>query len=121
MKTKFDWSALLLTILLIIVVREFSVWLMSLFGHPELGNLIGLGLLLIGLILVRRFGAIPLRMIDANAYLMRESALAFLPIAGGSILMLFVMGEEIPLFLFVMVFSTLVPLWIYAKLAKRWL
>lgn len=118
---KFDWSALLLTLLAIILVRESSVWLMSKLGHPELGNLIGLGIFLIILILLRRFWAIPLRMIDANAHIMRESAFAFLPISAGSILMLIAMGKDIPLFLLVMVVSTLIPLWIYAKLAKRWL
>lgn len=118
---KFDWSALCLTLLVIIIIREAAVWLMSQVGHPELGNLIGLAMFLMILIVVRRFWAIPLRMIDANAHIMKESAFAFLPISAGSILMLIAMGKETPLFLLVMVISTLIPLWGYAKLAKRWL
>lgn len=121
MPNKFDWSALCLTLLLIIIVRESSVWLMGQFGHPELGNLIGLGLLLIILIIWRRFKALPLRMIDANARIMKESAFAFLPISAGAILMLIAMGKTIPAFLFVMTISTLIPLWIYAKMSKHWL
>jgi hypothetical protein len=31
------------------------------------------------------------------------------------------MGKEIPLFLVIMFVSTLIPLWIYAKMAKKWL
>jgi hypothetical protein len=31
------------------------------------------------------------------------------------------MGKDIPLFLVVLVISTLFPLWVYAKIAKRWL
>jgi len=31
------------------------------------------------------------------------------------------MGKEIPLFLLVMLISTLIPLWVYAKMAKKWL
>ena len=118
---KIDLSALSLTLAAIILVREFAVWLMAKFGHPELGNLIGLGILLVILILVRRFAAIPLRMIDANAIIMKESAFAFLPISAGAVLMLIAMGHDIPLFLFVMTVSTLFPLWLYAKMAKRWL
>lgn len=118
---KIDWIALILTLFLIVIVRESSVWLMTQFNHPELGNLIGLAILLIILIIWRKFRKIPNRMIDANALIMKESAFAFLPISAGAILMLIAMGKEIPLFLFVMVVSTLIPLWIYAKLAKRWL
>lgn len=121
MQNKIDWPALFLTLLLIIVVRESCVWFMSKFGHPELGNLIGLGVLLVILIIWRRFKPIPLRMIDANARIMKESAFAFLPISAGAVLMLLAMGQTIPAFLFVMVVSTLIPLWVYAKMSKRWL
>ena len=121
MQNKIDWPALFMTLMLIIVIRESCVWLMSQFGHPELGNLIGLGTLLIILVIWRKFKAIPLRMIDANARIMRESAFAFLPISAGAVLMLFAMGQTIPKFLFVMVVSTLIPLWVYAKMSKRWL
>lgn len=121
MPNKIDWSALCLTLLLIIVVRESSVWLMGKVGHPELGNLIGLGILLVILIIWRRFKALPLRMIDANARIMKESAFAFLPISAGAVLMLIAMGKTIPAFLFVMTVSTLIPLWLYAKMSKRWL
>lgn len=121
MKHTLDWSAILMTLAMIIVIRESCVWVTGHFGHPELGNLIGLGVFLIILVIWRSLKQIPHRMVDASTVMMRESAFAFLPISGGAILMLIAMGKDVPLFLFVMVFSTLLPLWVYAKLAKRWL
>ncbi len=53
MKSKIDWIALFFTVLLIVIAREGAVALMTLFGHPELGNLIGLALLLIVLVIWR--------------------------------------------------------------------
>ena len=116
-----DWQAWIFTIGLIIFFREASVLVMSQFNHPELGNLTGLLSLLFVLVLWRRFKKIPARLVDTNNKLMRESGFAFLPICAGSLIMLVSMGKEIPLFLAVMFVSTLIPLWIYAKMAKKWL
>ena len=116
-----DWMAWLSTILLIIVFREGAVVIAKLFHHPELGNLLGLLGLLTTLFMWRKFRRIPHRLIDTNNKIMKESAFAFLPISAGSLIMLVHMGKEIPVFLGVMFISTLIPLWIYAKMAKRWL
>ena len=116
-----DWQAWIFTIGLIIFFREASVLVMSQFNHPELGNLTGLLSLLFVLVLWRRFKKIPARLVDTNNKLMRESGFAFIPICAGSLIMLVSMGKEIPLFLVVMFVSTLIPLWIYAKMAKKWL
>ncbi len=116
-----DWQAWIFTIGLIIFFREASVLVMSQFNHPELGNLTGLLSLLFVLVLWRRFKKIPARLVDTNNKLMREGGFAFLPICAGSLIMLVSMGKEIPLFLVVMFVSTLIPLWIYAKMAKKWL
>ena len=116
-----DWQAWIGTLTLIILVRESAVWIMAQFNHPELGNLTGL-LSLLGLLLIwRKFKKLPARLVDTNNKLMKESGFAFLPICAGSLLMLVSMGKEIPLFLLVMCVSTLIPLWIYAKMAKKWL
>lgn len=116
-----DWQAWIGTLALIIVVRESAVWIMAQFSHPELGNLVGLLSLLGVLLLWRKFKKIPARLVDTNNKLMKESGFAFLPVCAGSLLMLVSMGKEIPLFLLVMCVSTLIPLWIYAKMAKKWL
>jgi hypothetical protein len=51
---------------------------------------------------------------------MKESGFAFLPICAGSLIMLVHMGEKFRYF-FCLVVSTLIPLWVYAKMAKHWL
>ncbi len=116
-----DWMAWLSTILLIVVFRAGAVVIAKLFHHPELGNLLGLLGLLIALFMWRKFRRIPHRLIDTNNKIMKESAFAFLPICAGSLIMLVHLGKQIPVFLFILTLSTLLPLWIYAKMAKRWL
>jgi putative effector of murein hydrolase LrgA (UPF0299 family) len=119
--TRIDWTAWIGTILLIILYREGALWVTSQFNHPELGNLVGLISLLITLALWRKFGTLPVRLVDTNNKIMKESAFAFLPISAGSLLMITQMGEKIPAFLVVLFVSTLIPLWVYAKLSKRWI
>lgn len=116
-----DWAAWVGTFALIICFREGAVWLMTQFNHPELGNLIGLIGLLIVLLVWRNLNKLPARLVDTNNKIMKESAFAFLPISAGSLIMLVHLGTEIPAFLGIMLISTLIPLWIYAKMAKRWL
>ncbi len=57
--------------------REGSVVVMRAFGHPELGNLVGLISLLIVLLIWRKFKKIPLRLVDTNNKVMKESGLLF--------------------------------------------
>lgn len=116
-----DWQAWIANIALIIIFREVALWIMTQLHFPELGNLVGLLSLLVALGLWRNFRPISLRLIDSNNKIMRESAFAFLPVCAGSLITLAHMGKEIPLFLMVLVVSTLIPLWVYAKMAKRWL
>ncbi|WP_130804822.1 hypothetical protein [Acinetobacter ihumii] len=116
-----DWLAWLATIALIIGFREGAVLVMRAFNHAELGNLVGLISLLLVLLVWRKFKKLPHRLVDTNNKIMKESGFAFLPICAGSLIMLVHMGNEIPLFLLVLVISTLLPLWIYAKMAKHWL
>src|SRR5690606_38544467 len=110
-----DWPAWIATLLLIVVFREGSVWIMTQLNHPELGNLVGLISLLIVLFAWRYFSKLPPRLIDTNNKLMKESAFAFLPISAGSLIMLIQLGQKIPAFMLVLCLSTLLPLWIYAK------
>lgn len=116
-----DWPAWIGLLILIIGFREASVWFMTQLNRPELGNLVGLLSLLVVLVIWRKYKSVPARIVDVNNKIMKESAFAFLPISAGSLMMLLHMGKEIPLFLVVLTVSTLIPLWIYAKMAKRWL
>ncbi|MEC7120209.1 MAG: hypothetical protein VXW65_09950 [Pseudomonadota bacterium] len=120
-RSSVDWPALGATLLLVIVCRELSVWLMGWVGYAALGNLVGLFALLAILLIYRRFHTISARLIDANTRIMKESALAFLPIAAGAGVMMASLGGELGWFILVMTVSTLLPLWGYAWLSKRWL
>ncbi len=116
-----DWPAWIGTLFLIILFREAAVWIMTQLDHPELGNLVGLISLLVVLFAWRYWNKLPARLVDTNNKIMKESAFAFLPVSAGSLMMLVHMGHKIPAFLLVLFVSTLIPLWVYAKLAKRWL
>ncbi|MFH7810072.1 MULTISPECIES: hypothetical protein [unclassified Acinetobacter] len=116
-----DWTAWIGTVALIVLFRESAVWVTGYFGHPEMGNLLGLISLLIVLLGWRKFKKIPARLVDTNNKIMKESAFAFLPISAGSLLMMTHLGHEIPMFLVVLFVSTLIPLWVYAKMSKKWL
>jgi len=121
MTNSIDWKALGLTLLLVVLFREVAVLLMQRVGHPELGNLVGLFALLACLLVYRRWRVLSPRLIDANTRIMKESALAFLPIAAGAGVMMASLGHELGWFIVVMTVSTLLPLWGYAWLSKRWL
>lgn len=116
-----DWPTWIGTLILIIGFRELAVWITAQLGHPEMGNLAGLLSLLILLSIWRITQGLPQRLVDTTNRIMKESGFAFLPICAGSLVMLVQMGKEIPLFLLVLVVSTLIPLWVYAKIAKKWL
>ena len=116
-----DWKALSLTLLLVVVFLETAVALMRLLCHPELGNLVALFTLLAFLLIYRRWRVLSPRLIDANTRIMKESAIAFLPIAAGAGVMMAGLGQELGWFIVVMTVSTLVPLWGYAWLSKVWL
>jgi hypothetical protein len=118
---KIDWPAWIGTISLIILFREAAVWICGQWGHPELGNLAGLLSLFAVLLIWRQIKGLPSRLVDTNNKIMKESGFAFLPFCAGSLIALVHMGTQIPLFLLVIVMSTLVPLWVYAKMAKKWL
>lgn len=116
-----DWPALLLTLAMVVMVREVAVWIMAQVHHPELGNLVGLFALLMGLLMLKRWRPLSQRLLDANMRIMKESALAFLPIAAGAGSMMVALGGELWAFLGVLILSTVLPLWLYARLAKHWL
>lgn len=111
-----------LALLIIIIVREVCVWLMGLLGFANLGNLVGLFVLL-GLALCYRasHGQIPPRLVAANARILRESLFAFLPICAGMGVLIIGLGGDAGKILAIMVISTLIPLRLYAYLSKRWL
>lgn len=118
----FDWKMLLIVAIIIIFIRESSVWLMTLIGYANLGNLFGLFLLLGFALAYRHFkGDIPNRIIIANSRILKESIFAFLPICAGVGILLSNLGNDTFKILLIMCISTLIPMWIYAYLVKKWL
>jgi putative effector of murein hydrolase LrgA (UPF0299 family) len=119
---KFDWKMLAAVALLIVFIREVSVWFMAELGYENLGNLIGLCLLFCSVTAYRLFkGAVPTRLIEANSRILKESVFAFLPICAGVGILLVQLGNDTFKIVFIMLVSTLIPLRLYAYLAKKWL
>lgn len=118
----FDWKMLLIVAVIIIFIRETSVWLMTMIGYTNLGNLVGLFLLLGFALAYRHFkGDIPNRVIVANSRILKESIFAFLPICAGVGILLANLGNDTVKIVLIMCISTLIPLWLYAYLVRRWL
>jgi hypothetical protein len=117
-----DWWMLGLVTLIIIITRECCVWIMGLVGYKNLGNLVGLFLLLGMALCYRRLrGQIPHRFVVANSRILKESLFAFLPICAGVGILLLNLGNEGIKIVMIMLICTLIPMWLYAYLAKRWL
>lgn len=110
---------LISTIFLVILFRESSFFFMNYLEHPELSNLTGLFLLLICLVIYGKFKGIRSSLINANQLIMKESVFAFLPVCVGSLIMLFHLEDSLYLFLSVLVISTLLPLFLFALVAKK--
>lgn len=117
-----DWKMLLVVTLIIVFIREISVWLMTQIGYANLGNFLGL-FLLFGLAMAYRLsrGAIPARIVTANSKILKEGIFAFLPICAGIGTLLAGLGNDAFKILFIMVVSTLIPLRLYAYIVKKWL
>ncbi len=121
-QTGFDWKMLIIVAIIIIFIRETSVWLMTLVGYANLGNLFGLFLLLGFALAYRHFkGDIPTRIVVANSKILKEGIFAFLPICAGVGILLSNLGNDTFKIVFIMLISTLIPLWLYAYLVKKWL
>lgn len=119
---KFDWKMLVVVTLIIVFIREISVWLMTQIGYANLGNFLGL-FLLFGLAITYRIskGEIPTRIVAANSKILKEGIFAFLPICAGIGTLLAGLGGDAFKILLIMVISTLFPLRLYAYIVKKWL
>jgi putative effector of murein hydrolase LrgA (UPF0299 family) len=118
---KFDVKMLAVVTLIIVFIREVSVWLMTQMGYENLGNFLGL-FVLFGFAIVYRIsqGEIPSRMVAANSKILKEGIFAFLPICAGIGTLLAGLGGDAFKILLIMVLSTLIPLRIYAYMVEKW-
>lgn len=113
--------AMLATIAVAVAVREISVWLCTWFGMPTAANIVGLLGLFALLIVVRLTVGLPAWLSVSANKLLAESGFAFLPVSAGAGILLFGLGADLPKVAMVIVLSTLLPLWLVARLAASWL
>lgn len=115
------WLAIILTLALVICVREGSVLLCRSLGMESAANIVGLVIMFLLLMAWRLLKGLPQWLTQASNTLLVDSGFAFLPISAGAGLLLFALGEEFWGVVITIVVSTLPALWALAKLANHWL
>lgn len=115
------WLAIVITLALVIVIREGSVLLCQALGIASAANIVGLLILFALLMAWRLRSGLPIWLTQASNTLLVDSGFAFLPVSAGAGLLLFALGDEFWGVVTVIVVSTLLPLWGLATLANVWL
>ena len=115
------WMALLLTLIMVITVRESAVIVCEWAGIEKAANIVGLLVMFFILIIWRFIKGIPSWLTQASNTLLVDSGFAFLPVSAGAGLLLFALGDEIWGFMLTILISTLIPMWGFAVLSNRWL
>ena len=113
--------ALLLTLAMVITVRESAVMVCQWLGIEKAANIVGLLTMFFILIVWRFIKGIPNWLTQASNTLLVDSGFAFLPVSAGAGLLLFGLGDELWGFMLTILISTLIPLWGFAVLSNRWL
>jgi len=115
------WISLILTLIMVIVVRETAVVLCQLAGIAKAANIVGLVAMFVILMIWRLLKGLPNWLTQASNTLLVDSGFAFLPVSAGAGLLLFALGDELLGVMVTMIVSTLIPMWGLALLANRWL
>ena len=115
------WMALLLTLIMVITVRESAVIICQWAGIEKAANIVGLLTMFFILIVWRFIKGVPSWLTQASNTLLVDSGFAFLPVSAGAGLLLFGLGDELWGFMLTILISTLIPIWGFAVLANRWL
>jgi len=115
------WLALILTLTMVITVRETAVILCQMADIEKAANIVGLVAMFVILMVWRLSKGLPNWMTRASNTLLVDSGFAFLPVSAGAGLLLFALGDELWGVMITMLISTLIPLWGLAILANRWL
>ena len=115
------WLAILLTLVMVIVVREAAVVVCDWFGVEKAANVVGLVVMFIILMSWRMLTGLPSWLTKASNSLLVDSGFAFLPVSAGAGILLFGLGDELIGVMLTMAISTLIPLWGLALLSNRWL
>ena len=115
------WLALLLTLAIVVIVRESALLLCQWAGVEKAANIVGLVAMFVILVVWRLLKGLPEWITRASNLLLVDSGFAFLPVSAGAGILLFELGDEFWGVMLTMVISTLIPLWGLAILANRWL
>lgn len=115
------WLALILTLAMVIFVREAAVIICQWAGIEKAANIVGLVAMFLILMTWRLLKGLPNWLTQASNTLLVDSGFAFLPVSAGAGLLLFALGDELWGVMLTMIISTLIPLWGLAILAHRWL
>lgn len=115
------WLAVIITLAMVIFVRESAVIICQWAGIEKAANIVGLIAMFIILITWRLLKGLPSWLTHASNTLLVDSGFAFLPVSAGAGLLLFALGDELWGVILTMIISTLIPLWGLAILANRWL
>ena len=113
------WMALILTLILVVVVRESAVIICQWAGIEKAANIVGLLTMFVILMVWRLVKGLPSWLTQASNTLLVDSGFAFLPVSAGAGLLLFALGDEFWGVMLTMIISTLIPLWGLAILANR--
>ena len=115
------WLALIMTLALVIGVREGCLLICEQLNIASAANIVGLVVMFVLLMVWRLTVGLPAWITQASNTLLVDSGFAFLPVSAGAGLLLFALGEEFWGIVITIVVSTLLPMWGLAMLANRWL
>ncbi|MBH0095296.1 CidA/LrgA family protein [Psychrobacter sp. NZS113] len=115
------WLAIVLTLAIVILVRESAVVICQWAGIEKAANIVGLVAMFCILMAWRLLKGLPSWLTQASNTLLVDSGFAFLPVSAGAGLLLFALGDELWGVMITMIISVLIPLWGLAILSNRWL
>ncbi len=115
------WIALVLTLIMVVVVRETALIVCEWAGVEKAANVVGLVVMFFILLIWRLLKGLPGWLTQASNTLLVDSGFAFLPLSAGAGLLLFALGDELWGVMLTILISTLIPLWGLGILANRWL
>ena len=115
------WVSVIITLVMVVVVRELAVIICSWAGIEKAANIVGLVAMFFILIAWRLIKGLPHWLTQASNTLLVDSGFAFLPVSAGAGILLFELGDELWGVVITMIISTLIPLWGLGILANRWL
>lgn len=115
------YFGVLLTIAIVVGVRELALVICTAFGMPSATNIVGLLSFFIILVIVRLVrGNLPSWLSSSAGTLLIDSGFAFLPVSAGVGVLLFGLGADLVAVVAVIIMSTVIPLWVFAWLFVKW-